>query len=129
MGYYTNFCLYIENVPGTSESINDLEKTLIEDEIDKMGVFEWGSADDGYTGYLKWYDHSEDMCLLSARFPEVLFHLAGNGDDPEDLWEAWFLNGAMQYCPAKITYDPFDRNKLIPYNIENISNAKYTYQS
>lgn len=130
MGYYTDFSLYVENYTDSSKVINSLEKTLIEDEIEKMAVFESGSIDDGYyTGYSKWYDYSKDMCLLSARFPGTLFHLTGRGEDPEDLWEAYFLNGSSQYCPARIIYDAFDPLSLRPTNIDDISNAKYTYQN
>lgn len=129
MGYYTAYELYIEDNPCSGYKINDLEKTLVEDEIDLMQVFEWGNADDGYSGYCKWYNFKDDMELLSARFPQILFHLRGHGEDQEDMWEAWYLNGGSQYCPATITYPPFDPLKLKRSINEDISKIKYSYQN
>lgn len=60
----------------------------------------------------KWYDNENDMLLLSKEFPDVLFKLHGEGEDNEDIWNKYFMNGKMQYCPAKIVYEPFDKNKL-----------------
>lgn len=60
----------------------------------------------------KWNDNEDDMRLLSKEFPDVLFKLHGEGEDNEDIWDKYFMNGKMQYCPAKIMCPPFDRAKL-----------------
>ena len=60
----------------------------------------------------KWYDWEEDMCLLSTRFPELLFCLHGEGESGDDLWDAYFFEGKCQHCPAVITYEDFDPSKL-----------------
>lgn len=52
------------------------------------------------------------MLLLSKEFPDVLFKLHGEGEDNEDIWDKYFMNGKMQYCPAEIMCPPFDRAKL-----------------
>lgn len=60
----------------------------------------------------KWYDHEEDMILLSQEFPNVLFKLHGEGEENGDIWDKYFMDGKMQYCPAKVQCAPFDRSKL-----------------
>ncbi len=42
---------------------------------------------------VKWYEHENDMLDISRKVPDVLFLLWGSGDDAEDLWEHYFLNG------------------------------------
>jgi hypothetical protein len=46
--------------------------------------------------------------LLSARYPDYLFILEGDGEEYNDLWKAYYWNGKMQFCPARISFDPFD---------------------
>ena len=126
MGYYTNFELSI--LDKESRELTALDKTLLEDEIDKMDVFDGGNIDDGYYTYAKWYDYDEDMALLSARFPGIVFYLHGDGEETTDIWDAYFLDGAGQFCPATISYDPFDRSRLKSYGLKDLSSQKYTYQ-
>lgn len=54
-----------------------------------------------------------------------MFKLHGDGDDSEDLWDAYFLGGRMQVCPGKIVYDDFDPGKLAE---KNIARTSYSYQ-
>ncbi len=61
----------------------------------------------------KWYGFENDMRVLSAQFPAVLFTLEGEGSDKSDIWKAYFLRGKMQMCEAKITFDEFDVQKLM----------------
>jgi hypothetical protein len=60
----------------------------------------------------KWYEHEQDMRIFSKLFPEVVFTLKGEGEEPGDLWFKYFQNGKMQKAEAIITYDPFDPKKL-----------------
>ncbi|MCP1354624.1 hypothetical protein [Aneurinibacillus migulanus] len=60
----------------------------------------------------KWYDHEDDMIELSRTFPDTLFELHGEVEEPGDLWRKYFKNGKIQRCPAQITYEEYDESKL-----------------
>ena len=50
----------------------------------------------------KWYEHEADMVALSAQFPGVLFHLTGEGENNDDIWDLFALDGRIQKHKAKI---------------------------
>lgn len=136
MGYYTDFtltasiCTVAEN-SYTVATIPHITCIGLEEEIEKMNVFDrGGDIEYGYYANAKWYDWEEDMCLLSKRFPELLFCLHGEGESSDDMWDAYFFDGKSQHCPAVITYDDFDPSKLIePNDSADIRNGVYSYQS
>ena len=138
MGYYTYFQL---NVQYKEKSANgevnyDAEPPalLVNDltaEIEKMDVFEEGNIDDGwYVCEAKWYDHDDDMLLLSHRFPEFLFTLYGEGESHDDMWYTYYQDGKMQDAPAQIHFDEFDEKQLfVPENPPSFApEATYSYQ-
>lgn len=112
MGYKTFYSLNVSSAPDTGPIFDDTYKQL-EDAIDAIIRFDDGSLQDTLYIFAKWYDYEKDMVALSARFPEVLFTLHGKGEDSEDLWYAYFLNGKVQHCPAQIIYDDFDPTKMV----------------
>jgi hypothetical protein len=63
----------------------------------------------------QWYDHEKDLIRLSEMFPDIIFRLRGNGQYPQDMWEKYYKNGKSQLCKARITFDPFDEDKLKEY--------------
>lgn len=68
---------------------------------------------DGYwEGEGKWYHHQDDMKVLSALFPDVLFTLKGEGEEGGDLWIEYYKAGKMQRVDAQIVYEEFDEQKL-----------------
>lgn len=69
--------------------------------------------ENGMTGYTKWYEHDLDMLRLSRTFPEALFVLWGEGEEPEDLWKCYYLGGRVQEAPARVEYPPFDTGELV----------------
>jgi len=50
----------------------------------------------------KWYDCDEDMCHYSQRYPDVVFTLDGDGEEPGDILTKWFKNGRMQSWSLQI---------------------------
>lgn len=125
MGYYTDYELNIS--PYGRDVIPENEIAELEREINLVDVFEGGNASDGYYCSAKWYDHDDDMMRLSGRFPDILFSLHGDGENHEDMWETYYLNGRMQYCEAEITYPPFDESQLSE-PIED-GGERYSYQT
>ena len=118
MGYYTDYTLTasictVGADSYTTATIPHIALVSLEDEIEKMNIFDGGGdIEYGYYANAKWYDWEEDMCLLSKRFPELLFCLHGEGESSDDLWDAYFFEGKCQHCPAVITYEDFDPSKL-----------------
>lgn len=102
MGYYTHHSIKIERLTDI-----DLTKDEHIDQIEKRS---------GY-GYLfdeqvKWYDHKQEMKEYSSKYPKVLFILSGEGEESGDLWREYYLDGKVQTCKARITFDTFDESKL-----------------
>ena len=58
------------------------------------------------------------MLALSARFPDVVFQLYGDGEDSEDKWMTYYKNGRSQKDALRVIIeeDPFDESKLWPPN-------------
>lgn len=53
------------------------------------------------------------MLRLSLRFPDVLLTLRGKGEEDDDRWVSYYLNGGVQSTYAEIRYEPFDPEKLV----------------
>jgi hypothetical protein len=98
MGYYTRFELEIHS---GHDFITDYEE-VISEHVD------CNPFDDS----TKWYDFEKGMKEVSKMHPEVVFELSGEGAEAGDLWKAYFKDGKMQMCKAKISYDSFDESQL-----------------
>lgn len=73
----------------------------------------------------RWVEYEKDIALLSSKFPSTLFVLKGKGENSDDIWKEYFLNGKSQLCPARIIYDDFDEAKLVEIQIpEKYSKAE-----
>lgn len=137
MGYYTDYTLSVYStcdyeVPAgpmkMSDKISPIMEQSISEEIDKLNVFSDGDIKDSYYTNAKWYDHEDDMRILSAKFPGFVFWLSGQGESQEDLWQKFFVNGRMQECRAQIIYDDFDPSKLDDGIANDALDKKYSYQ-
>ena len=98
MGYYTNYEL--QTVSGTDYETNYEQE--ISDFID------YNPFDEP----TKWYRYEKEMKEFSQKHPNVVFEISGEGEENGDLWKAYFKNGKMQMCKAKIIYDDFNENLL-----------------
>lgn len=120
MGYYTNFTLNID-------CVDDSQRSTLEREIEKMGVFEGGDIEDGITAEAKWYDCDEDMLLLSSRFQDILFSLYGSGDNSDDIWLHYFKNGRAMFNGIEVVYNDFDESKLSEDRVPD-GKLRYSYE-
>ena len=104
MGYQTYYTLTVEP--------EDREEELLEELLDPNDK-DW-KLGDPLQESCKWYEHEREMVALSKRFPDVVFHLRGEGEESGDIWEKDFWNGLMQERPAEIVipeYDPSWKGK------------------
>lgn len=138
MGYYTDFTLTAGVYDGDENVLRPIPMSTLETlgyELDKLDVFNCDpdvSMDDldyGLYGNAKWYEYSHDMCLLSKKYPGILFHLCGEGEDRDDVWDAYYLNGEMEFHKCIIIRGEFSQELLEPYKEAlDIENDKYSYQ-
>lgn len=133
MGYYTDYCLSFKGTERLDKGsivvgsyIPEQDVLAIIEEVGRMNIFDDIRYDEIFYANAKWYDWENDMRLLSRKFPDIMFKLSGSGENEEDLWKAYFLNGSMQYCPAIITYEEFDANELDGLNADKWT--RYSYQ-
>lgn len=132
MGYYTDYDLvayYYKNDPCCSQVITgNLHGDLlnaVEQEVDQMHILDKGYENGRWYVNAKWYEYEADMCLLSTKFPDVMFELSGQGEDSEDMWIAYFYQGKTQHCPAIITFDDLDLKKMVSKELPQ----EYYYRS
>lgn len=109
MGYYTCFNLKI-----VDEKDVELDKPEIIKEI--RGMFEvasWALDEDGDSeDSCKWYEWEKDMLEVSKKFPNNIFRMSGDGEESDDKWIVYIMNGKIQHCPVQISYDPLDLSKI-----------------
>lgn len=106
MGYTTTFSLKIEP---SNQWTEIYEAVKIKFDGFDYAIDQHGDAADS----CKWYEHEEEMREISRLYPDVLFHLSGEGEESGDIWEKHFLNGKMQACKAQIVIPPYDPEKLV----------------
>lgn len=113
MGYYTDFILEFENKDRSSYTFNNPNiRIALEKELLELEVFDDIDLEYSCRAWAKWYDYEDDMRRISQKFPDILFYLHGDGEDGDDKWDDYFLNGGYQHCPAEIYYPPFDPSCL-----------------
>jgi hypothetical protein len=94
MGYYTNFELEIIDV-----DYSDIDSGKIRQEIQDEFKISFGDT-------IKWYNYNEDMKCFSKKYPELIFVIDGNGEEFDDVWKHYFMNGDDQYTRAKFVFEP-----------------------
>lgn len=61
---------------------------------------------------VKWYTAQKDLINFSRKYPTELFTLIGRGEDRQDIWKLYVINGKSQLTKAKISFEKFDERKL-----------------
>ena len=97
----------LKDKPVTSGEIIKELRGLYEDAF--YALTETGGSND----LVKWYEHEEHMRVFTKKYPTILFELSGEGEESEDFWKEYYLNGKMQHCEGEITFPPFDEKQLI----------------
>lgn len=74
---------------------------------------DYALTDDGSTNEsCKWYEHEQDLLALSAKHPDVLFTLHGEGEEAGDVWRKYFLGGKVHAPKTRIVIPEFDPKEL-----------------
>jgi hypothetical protein len=110
MGYYTYFEITVPAKVDRDDIIEKLE-VLSEYSFEKTGSNEktktFATADS-----CKWYSHESNMIELSEMFPKVLFQVDGDGEESDDIWRTYYLNGKTQSVEVKTVYGKPNMKKL-----------------
>jgi hypothetical protein len=128
MGYYTQFEMKLvtdkANAIGDSgfhiyDKENFIEERELATALNRIADMTTAAVDcfDDYLCWdMKWYDHREHMCKLSALYPNLYFKLAGWGEEREDIWEEIYHNGKLvAQKEAEIIYPVWDETDLEKY--------------
>lgn len=86
MGYYTRHTL----------TLFGPRDAVVAAWLDEVKSYECALLDMASGETTKWYDHNNDMILLSKRHPEVGFLLKGEGEESGDVWAAYFFRGKAE---------------------------------
>lgn len=110
MGYYTQFELSYFN---DDEQLSDCYDENINDYLQKENEDGWCISNMIDGDEHKWYDHDKDMKKMSKKFKDKVFLLEGIGEETDDHWWKYYLNGKVfDATPPKQEPLKFDRSKL-----------------
>lgn len=87
MGYETAFNLNIHGV--TPEEMRKIYEEIAEAAYEAVDAVEYG-----FTG--KWYDYGKDLAKTAARHPDAIIEVSGQGEAPDDIWEARYRGGQVE---------------------------------
>lgn len=104
MGYYTRYDLKV--LPEADSHL--IETFRGQNEYAQYSLLANGGTNDS----AKWYDHEEELKEFSAKYPETLFILSGEGEESGDIWRKYFKAGKVQVERAEISIGEFDERKL-----------------
>ncbi len=116
MGYYTRYNLDIAVVDVKTGELHPSPTvqaklqwgmTSLLSELKEISGYDYLFGED-----IKWYEHEDNMRKISKKYPDVLFTLSGEGEESDDIWKKYFLNGKMQKARAKIVIPEFDFSSL-----------------
>ena len=110
MGYCTDYYLTARKVL-TEERFHKLVEELKTRNIVGYALDEgWYRAKDQQAEFtccdmVKWYDHAEDMIMVSEKFPEMTFELEGHGEEFGDFWREYYHDGECEECRGDLVFE------------------------
>jgi hypothetical protein len=108
MGYTTKYDIVISGAGNANRAIKIAEDEF-EFEYHDYQVFEDGTITAFQEG--KWYDWEKEVTAISAKFPDLLIEIDGDGEESDDFWKARIKNGECEIVRGKIVYSEFKRIK------------------
>ena len=116
MAYPTTFNLDWEDPEPTIGQITDKLTAISDNHLPGDTEYPWSfqhwkatiSGEEEHS----WYDFHEHMTIISSTWPAVLFTLNGRGDDRDDNWKAFYLNGKSAFIQAVLVYPEFNPDTL-----------------
>ena len=121
MGYYTKYDISFYDaktgfeIDRFSYKSIELMKRIIA-KIDVCDIDNIGSNDAFwyFDEELKWYDHHKHMTDLALEYPDIIFVLAGKGEERDDVWVKYYHGEKFEAVYAKLIYpqpqDPAFKN-------------------
>lgn len=110
MGYYTRYKLTVVNQDHNQYA---LLTQFMATKPETSEGYEWREVFNMTSDNIKWYSYRQDVLNLSVEYPDLVFKLHGDGEEPGDMWNHYFKNGLEQRCKVKIVYDEYDESKLV----------------
>ena len=105
-----------ETGPSKGEVAQELHQNVVRTKEDDMSEYPqdyWEMIIQRDLG-VSWYRHQVDMAIIvSRKWPETRFELYGHGDEDDDIWAEYFLNGMVHSVRAETKYPEFDPEKLV----------------
>lgn len=109
MGYYTTYNLTMPRNPITPEQLAAWIKS------DDEAKYSLTGRGDSSGNESRWYEHDVSMCALSAKYPNTIFKLHGDGDESGDIWDKYYAGGKVQHSERLKTDLPVpDLDAMVP---------------
>ena len=116
MGYQTYHTIDVHEAP-PHKVINEDFWNRVATMLSEISGYAEGEFDEwqgSLTVYGQWYDMSIHMKILSSldEFLDVMFKVHGEGEENEDIWDYYVLNGRDAIYYATVTIPPLDPKDL-----------------
>lgn len=109
MGYYTKYDLDMEkknrwkSLPSEEEVLKILAPTIGTDFDEENPYF-----DVFFEEPMKWYSYDRDMKMVSSLYPGIVFALTGWGEEQDDIWVNYYLDGNSYFHGVEIKFPSFE---------------------
>lgn len=124
MGYYT---VYKGSVTGKGVLLDAFcEAADREETFGTYGLLLSDWLDEYINGgeSMKWYDWQSDCKELSAKYPNLLFTLNGEGEESGDIWRAYFRSGQVFVQQAQLVFPKVDLDSVLPVDVGSTKRVK-----